>query len=131
LKRLGFAKEKRLVKNSEFKTVMSRRRRFSDGLLVLFVAENDCGFARLGVSVSKSCGPAVVRNHWKRLLREVFRCSQEQIPSGFDYLLMVSPDWTKRLDSSTGSEKKPTFEMVTSSFLKLVSGAFDSGVQKQ
>jgi ribonuclease P protein component len=91
LKRFSFPKRKRLVSNKEFKSVMARKLRFSNGILTLYMAENNCGYPRLGVSVGKSCGKAVVRNRLKRLLREVFRQNQDRIPSGFDYLLMPSP----------------------------------------
>jgi ribonuclease P protein component len=86
------------------------------------MAENDYGYPRLGVSVGKSCGSAVVRNHLKRLLREAFRQNQDKIPSGFDYLLMISPARLKK----TGTVKTrdlPTFEQIKSSFLALVNSA--------
>ncbi|HUV66772.1 MAG TPA: ribonuclease P protein component [Sedimentisphaerales bacterium] len=116
MKRLCFPKTKRLVSNSQFKAVMDRGRRSSNGLLVLYVAPNDCGHARLGVSVGKSHGGAVVRNRLKRLLREAFRQSQEQIPAGFDYVLMIS----KRRAKDSGAAGQPTFERVKASFLALV-----------
>ena len=72
----SFPKEKRLVSNRQFKAVLARGLRLSNGLLTLCMGENDCGYPRLGVSVSKSCGNAVVRNRLKRLLREAFRQSQ-------------------------------------------------------
>ena len=120
MKRLSLPKEKRLVSNSQFKAVLSdkRRQRLSDRLLTLDAAENDLGYSRLGVSVGKSCGNAVVRNRIKRLLREAFRQNQKEIPAGFDYVLMFSPQW-KRSDGATGD--LPTFEQVKTSLLALVS----------
>ncbi len=95
----------------------------SDGLLILYVAENDCGYPRLGVSVGKLCGSAVIRNRLKRLLKEAFRQSQDRIPAGFDYLLMFSPQWSKRLTKAADSKKilsRVSFEKVNDSFMTLV-----------
>jgi ribonuclease P protein component len=119
MKRLSFPKKKRLVSNRQFKAVLAHRRRFSNGLLTLYVAENNCGYSRLGVSVGKSHGNAVVRNRLKRLLREAFRQCQEQIPSGFDYVLMLDCRFSER-DTRRASARQPTFEQVKASFIALV-----------
>ncbi|MCJ7674736.1 MAG: ribonuclease P protein component, partial [Sedimentisphaerales bacterium] len=102
--RKSLPKYKRLVTNTQFRAVVAGRLCASDGFLVLYIRRNDCGYPRLGVSVGKSCGGAVVRNRVKRLLREVFRQKQGQIPAGFDYLLIVSPKWA-RVPASRGSKK--------------------------
>ncbi len=123
---LSFPKKKRLVSNRQFKAVLAHKLCVSDGLLTLYIAENNCGYARLGVSVGKSQGGAVVRNHLKRLLREAFRQNQGQIPAGFDYLLMISPDWPKKENMPAIAGKtvgQPTFEQVKASFLALVAAA--------
>jgi ribonuclease P protein component len=132
MKRLSFPKKKKLVSNKQFKAVLACNLRVSDGLLVLYVAENDCGYSRLGVSVSKSCGGAVVRNRLKRLLREAFRQSQDRIPAGFDYVLMISPEFAKLGKSAGGKEavKQLTFEQVRASFLSLVDAAVGKRKQK-
>ncbi|MBA7705196.1 Ribonuclease P protein component [subsurface metagenome] len=130
MKRLSLAKNKRLVTDRQFKAVLARHLRVSDSLLTLYMAENDCGYPRLGVSVGKSCGNAVVRSRLKRLLRETFRQSQDRIPAGFDYLLMISPQWSKKtclLSKGAAGTKEAirqlTFEQVKASFLALVDKA--------
>jgi ribonuclease P protein component len=123
LKRFSFSKRKRLVSNKQFKAVLARNLRASDGLLTLYMSENDCGYPRLGVSVAKSCGKAIMRNRLKRLLRETFRQSQGRIPAGFDYLLMISPQRSKKLDRAAGFQKTAgqlKFEQLKASFLALV-----------
>ena len=127
LKRFCFGKEKKLAGNEQFKAVLSKGRRFEDELLVVYTAENGCGHARLGVSVNKTLGGAVVRNRLKRLVREAFRRSQGEIPAGFDYVVMVSPEWKKGSGeevSALEAVRRLGFEQVRESFLKLVELAF-------
>ena len=134
MRRFSFPKSKRLVRNSQFKEVLGRGLRVSDGLVTLYMAKNDCGYPRLGVSVGKSCGNAVVRNRLKRLLREAFRQSQDEIPADFDYLLMISRSRTK-LDKSDSKEaiRQLTFEQVRASLLSMVKQARrpDGGMVKR
>ena len=125
LKRFTFPKEKRLVSNRQFKAVLDRNLRVSNGLLTLFISENDCGYARLGVSVGKSCGGAVTRNRLKRLLRESFRQNQDKIPDGFDYLVIISSSSARATGPEDFKEavKRLTFERIRASFLSLVKTA--------
>lgn len=97
VKRLAFPKTRRLVSNRQFKAVLDHGWRAGNSLLILYAAENACGHPRLGISVGKPSGKAVVRNRLKRLLREAFRQSQEHIPQSFDYVLMISPALSRRL----------------------------------
>jgi ribonuclease P protein component len=122
MKRFSLPKKKRLVSNSQFKAVLANGRRFSNGILTLYMAKNDCEYSRLGVSVGKSSGNAVIRNRFKRLMREAFRQNQERIPAGFDYVLMISPRWSKKSNVEK-SPKMPTFEQVEASFLALVNSS--------
>ena len=126
LKQFFFSKKKRLASNKQFEAVLARKVRVANGLLVLYVAENDCGYPRVGVSVGKSCGGAVERNRLKRLLREAFRQSQDRIAPCFDYLLMISPQLSKKLNKSINSKeavRQLKFEQVKASFLALAAAA--------
>jgi ribonuclease P protein component len=120
---LSFPKKKRLASNRQFKAALDHGRRVSSRLLILYMAPNRCGYPRLGVSVGKSSGNAVVRNRLKRLLREAFRQSQDRIPQEFDYVLMISPPLSRRLKHPQGGAKALaalTFRLVQESFLSLV-----------
>ena len=120
MKPFSLPKKKKLTTNSQFKAVLERKNRASSGLIVLYMAKNELEYARLGVSVGKSCGNAVVRNRLKRLFREVFRQNQGQIPAGFDYLIIVS---TSRTNNAKPSDFN--FQSVKMSFLKLVGKIID------
>jgi ribonuclease P protein component len=119
MKHFSFPKNKRLISNRQFKAVMAKNRRLSNRVLVLYMAKNGLECSRLGVSVGKQRGNAVVRNRLKRLIREAFRKNQHQIPAGFDYVLMISPQWPRKsnVEKSLGL---PTFEQVEASLLALI-----------
>lgn len=68
-----FPKESRLLRGPQFKTVFDYRCSVADDWLVVYGYPNQLGGNRLGVVVSRKVGNAVVRNRWKRRIREAFR----------------------------------------------------------
>ena len=105
--RLTFPQSRRMKTPAEFDRTYARKRSVSDGVLIVYACENGLDHPRLGCSVSRKVGCAVVRNRYKRLFREAFRLAQHDLPAGVD--LIVIPR----------SGPEPTQELVTESLVKL------------
>jgi len=82
-------KRSHLRKNSEFQRVRREGRSWAHPLAVLCALRNDLGYSRLGFSVSKRVGGAVVRNRAKRLMREATRLRQAMIVDGWDVVIIA------------------------------------------
>jgi ribonuclease P protein component len=82
-----FRPEHRVRKQADFDRVFRARQFAADGVLIVNAAENGLSLSRLGLSIGKIVGNAVVRNRWKRLIREAFRLSRSELPSGFDFVV--------------------------------------------
>lgn len=78
----------RLRRQADFDRVYRRRCSAADHLLVVYGCESGLSHPRLGLSVSRKVGGAVVRNRWKRLIREAFRLSSGQMPEGVDLVVI-------------------------------------------
>lgn len=83
-----YPREYRLRNSREFDRVFAQQQKASDRFLLVFVADNDLGWTRLGLSVSKKHGNAIRRARLKRLLREAFRLKQHQLPRGWDLIVI-------------------------------------------
>jgi ribonuclease P protein component len=129
MKKFGFGKSGRVVKNSGFRAVLSARKAASDKLLIIYMAPNERDVPRLGISISKSMAGAVLRNRIKRLLRETFRINRHVIPQGFDYVVMLSPYLSKSISKEKACAilKKLTFDEVCGSFVLLAEQIGQSG----
>ena len=78
----------RIRRVADFQRAFRRRRSAADQWIVVFGHPNGLAHPRLGLSVSRRVGGAVVRNRWKRLLREAFRTARPQLPDGIDLIVI-------------------------------------------
>jgi ribonuclease P protein component len=88
----GFPKTARIRKRSEYLAIQGRGRKLQTENFVVFVAaspSSPVGAGRVGVTVSKRVGHAVVRNRVKRIVREVCRRRREQFPQGIDFVFVA------------------------------------------
>jgi len=87
-RQFSFPKSVRLLARKEFLLLQSRgKRRHCPHFVLLFLPAKS-GRSRLGITVTRRFGNAVQRNKMKRLLREFFRTSKEQIAPGQDILII-------------------------------------------
>jgi len=80
-----------LLTAAAFSRVFGKAQRSRDKCFTVLCRSNDKGIARLGLAISKkNCKEAAGRNRLKRLTRESFRCSQEQL-KGLDVVVINQP----------------------------------------
>jgi ribonuclease P protein component len=104
--RLTFPQSHRIKKPAEFERCYARKKSASDNVLIVYACENDLPHPRLGCSVSKKVGGAVVRNRYKRLFREAFRLTQHELPAGVDLVLIPRSGGEPTLDAVRDSLQK-------------------------
>lgn len=87
--RYGFPKTARILKRSEFLRLTRSGKRFGDRHFTLLYAPSLSQRLRLGVTVSKKVGNAVVRNRVKRQCKEFFRQNKHRISGRWDINLIA------------------------------------------
>ena len=62
---------------------------YANSYLVLYARKNRTGTNRVGITVSKKLGHAVVRNRARRRLREVYRLNEARFQRGWDIVVVA------------------------------------------
>ncbi len=78
----------RIRRAADFQRAFRQRTSAADARILIFAHRNDLAYPRLGLSVSRKLGGAVVRNRWKRLLRDAFRLTRPRLPAGIDLVVI-------------------------------------------
>jgi ribonuclease P protein component len=86
-----FGPSDRILESRDFKRISREGRRTAAREFVLIVADSRSieERRRIGVSVSRRVGNAVVRNHVKRRIREWFRRKREHLPNSTDVVVIA------------------------------------------
>ncbi|GEN56409.1 ribonuclease P protein component [Halolactibacillus alkaliphilus] len=80
----------RLKSNDDFQQVFKRGTSFANRQLVLYyLPKQDQTHFRIGLSVSKKVGNAVVRNRIKRYLRQAFHELDQDVKQAYDFVIIA------------------------------------------
>ncbi|UJF33314.1 ribonuclease P protein component [Paenibacillus hexagrammi] len=83
-------KKYRLARREDFNKVYRYGKSMANHQFVLYyLAQPKQEEFRLGISVSKKVGNAVVRNRLRRVIKEVIRLRKDSMPPHFDYVLIA------------------------------------------
>lgn len=99
MKKFTFKKEERLRKKREFEKAFAEGKKISNRNLVIYIRQNESGFSRLGIVVSRKFGNAPRRNRFKRIIREIFRLNKEIIPKGIDIIVIPTKNTEMKFTS--------------------------------
>ncbi|MGM0843337.1 MAG: ribonuclease P protein component [Bacillota bacterium] len=83
-------KEQRVKKNNEFQEVFKKGTSIANRQFVVYkLRKDDQQLFRIGLSVSKKIGNAVVRNQVKRYIRQVFLELKDEVKNQYDYVIIA------------------------------------------
>lgn len=91
MKLFRFKSAQKLHGKDAFASVYQQGKRKSCGPILVVATANGLTFNRMGLSISRKVGNAVMRGRIKRLLREAFRLTQHEVPVGYDMILIARP----------------------------------------
>ncbi|MBR6259473.1 MAG: ribonuclease P protein component [Oscillospiraceae bacterium] len=78
-----------LKKNYEFRRLYDKGAKAAMPRLVLYCRKSRGGKNRLGLTVGKKTGKAVVRNRVRRRLREIYRLNEQRLVKGVDIVIVA------------------------------------------
>ena len=103
------SKRPRLSRSSDFQRIYRQGSSTASRFLVVYTfkrsAAADAEGPRLGLSVSKKLGGAVVRNRIKRLLREAFDGCAGHLAEEYDLVLIARPQLLELVTRESAGEK--------------------------
>ncbi|MBE6827158.1 MAG: ribonuclease P protein component [Ruminococcaceae bacterium] len=88
-----------LNRNCDFRRLYYKGKAYKDPALVVYLRRNGAGLCRVGITVSKKIGGAVIRNRCKRIMRAAFRQIRPEIIGDWD-IVLVARSKTQYLTSS-------------------------------
>jgi len=82
-----FGPADRVLRSSDFQRIYKDGARSTTASFAVFALPNGIGRSRLGLTVTRKFGTAVVRNRHKRIVREIFRKNRGAFGASCDFVV--------------------------------------------
>ncbi|MBS0014254.1 MAG: ribonuclease P protein component [Desulfobacterales bacterium] len=105
-------KTDKLLKRGQFVFLSRTADSVADRFFVVAYFENQLDRSRLGVTVTRKIGHAVLRNRIKRLVRQYFRTNRHRLGANFDINVIARK-------SAAGASSKEVFASLERLFCKI------------
>lgn len=89
MKTQSYQRAERVTNKSRYRIIYEQGVWKSSRFFTMITCGNPTDVKRLGITVTKKVGNAVVRNRLKRLIREFFRRNKDVFPAGHDVVVMA------------------------------------------
>ena len=96
MKPQGLPPRFRVRKRGDFERAYAEGKKVVTPEFALFGRTNGLDHSRLGVTTTKKLGNAVVRNRARRLVREAYRTRRQDLPDGWDLVVVVRAPLLRR-----------------------------------
>lgn len=84
-----FRRADRILRSTDFERVYKEGARVTSASFAVFALPNTLGRSRLGLTVTRKFGNAVLRNRHKRIVREIFRKNRVAFDDARDYVINI------------------------------------------
>lgn len=78
-----------IKRNHEFQRLYAKGKNTASPYLAVYWRKNRLGANRLGLTVGKKVGGAVVRNRVRRRIREIYRLHERELTTGCDLVIVA------------------------------------------
>ena len=76
-------------KNEDFKRIIDANQCYKNKYLLIHYGTNNLDIYRFGISVSKKIGNSVMRNYYKRIIRNIVDNHKKLYSKGKDYIIIL------------------------------------------
>jgi ribonuclease P protein component len=108
----SFPKAARILKRSEFIRLSRSGTKFQNRHFIFLYSRSHQEYSRIGITVSRKVGDAVLRNRIKRLVRENFRRMRPMIVGAWDINIIAKKNAANLSGDEVGSSLAQLFEEI-------------------